>query len=157
MRLVFKIIAYSVLIFCLSQCKSSAERQLTDDNLGRLIMGTYAYTTYQEDKQTGTGTAIITLEGRKKIRIGLDDQVNFYANRLQLINGDLLMHIPRQKVDYYQINARFAGIRNIRRGNRKFDGLYDGSAAELRIALKIMAAKQRDQVTLVMKRQEVNY
>ena len=133
-------------------CTPASEQEDPIPDFGNLITGTYSYTTYKNGSATGSGTAIISKNGTNNIRIGLQDGVSFYADKLQRIDNDLVMEVPGQIVDYYNMDARFSGVSNISRQGVMHQGVYFGNQGELNIGLQITVGNKNDQVKLVLKR-----
>lgn len=141
-----------LLVFIAYSCTPSDEEGDPSPDLSRLITGTYAYTTYKNGTNTGSGTAIIAKETNSKIRIGLADGVSFYANKLQQIDNDLIMEVPAQNVDYYNMDARFTGLRTVDRAGTMHQGVFFGNKGEMKVSLQIGVNGKNDQVLLVLKR-----
>ena len=142
----------ALLTFLAYSCTPSDEEGDPSPDYSTLITGTYAYTTYKNGTNTGSGTAIIAKETNSKIRIGLADGVSFYANKLQKIDNDMVMEVPAQDVDYYNMNARFTGQRTIDRAGSMYHGVFFGSKGEMKVSLQIGVNGKTDQVLLVLKR-----
>lgn len=152
MRLLRLIFPALVILAITYSCTSSTEDTEPAPDFSSLITGTYAFTTSQQGNTTGSGTAIITKENNTSIRITLEDGISFKANKLQKIDNDLVMEVPDQAVDHYQMDARYAGIRSISREGTNFQGVYFGSTGELDVALRITINNSSDDVLLVLRR-----
>ncbi len=153
MRLFRQLFPFVLIIAVAFSCTTGTETE--DDpapDYSNLITGTYAYTTYKDGTSTGSGTAIVAKLDNSTIRIGLEDGISFYANKLQKIDDDLVMEVPAQDVDYYQMEARFSGTRSVSRGNSTFEGVYFGGSGELKLGLQISVGNQNDDISLVLSR-----
>lgn len=149
LRYLFPAILLLSLVF---SCSTNDEREDVAPDYSNLITGTYSYTTHKGDNLTGSGTAIIAKESNSKIRIGLQDGVSFYANNLAKVDDDLIMNVPKQAVDYYQMDAQFSGTTTISRAGSLHHGVFFGRTGEMKIGLQISIGNQDDQVLLVLKR-----
>lgn len=152
MRLLYLIIPALVILAIAYSCSSSTENTDPAPDFSNLITGTYAYTTTQNGNTTGAGAAIISKEDNTSIRITLEDGVSFYADKLQKIDDDMVMEVPSQDVDYYQLEARFAGTSIISRGDATFHGVYFGRDGDLKMGLQITIGSRTDNVLLVLSR-----
>lgn len=140
-----------VLLFAYS-CSPAGEENDPSPDYSKLITGTYAYTTFESGSATGSGNAIIARESNSQIRIGLADGVSFYANKLQQIDQDLVMQVPSQKVDFYNMEAQFNGLSKITRGASVYQGVYFGSKGEMKVSLQLNIDGKSDEILLVLKR-----
>lgn len=153
MRRLHLLYLFLLFVVVATSCTSSIEEDDTAaPEYANLITGTYAYTTTENDTNTGSGTAIVSRVATNKIRIGLEDGVSFYAHDLQKIDNDLVMAVPAQEVDFYGMDARFEGDREIARAGSRYDGVYFGSRGDLEVSITVQAGSQTDQVLLVLSR-----
>lgn len=152
-----RILRFTIPFFCILAIAFSCsptndqEDDLSPDYSNQ-ITGTYTYTTFEGGSATGSGTAIIAKESNTRITIALEDGISFYANNLQRIDNDMVMEVPAQDVDYYQMEARFAGTRTIDRAGSKYHGVYFGQSGELKIGLQITIGNTNDPILLVLDR-----
>jgi hypothetical protein len=148
-RLLFPFVC--ILALALS-CTPSSEQEDPAPDYSNQITGTYAYTTFKNGSATGSGTAIIAKESNTRITIALEDGISFYATNLQRIDDDMVMEVPSQEVDYYQMDARFSGTRTIDRGGAQYEGVYFGQSGELKIGLQISVGNTNEPILLVLDR-----
>ncbi|WP_224997277.1 hypothetical protein [Cesiribacter sp. SM1] len=152
MRYVNLFFTFCLVLFVAVSCTNPEDNDETSPDFSSMITGTYSYTTYKGGAATGSGTAIISKTSNSRIRIGLQDGISFYADKLQRVDNDMIMEVPGQDVDYYGMKARFSGNRSISRGGSMYEGVYSGSNGELRIALQVAVGNQTDQITVVLDR-----
>ena len=143
---------FLLLLVLVAACTTPDERDEVAPDFSNLITGTYSYKTYKNGSTTGSGTAIIAKAGSNKIQIGLEDGVSFYADKLQRIDNDMVMEVPSQKVNYYGLDANFAGARTISRQGSQYQGVFLGSKGELTLSLILTVGSKSDPITLVLDR-----
>ena len=64
----------------------------------------------------------------------------------------MVMEVPSQKVNYYGLDASFAGARTISRQGSQYQGVFLGSKGELTISLNLTVGSKTDAITLILNR-----